>query len=156
MDCWFQTRNIYIRIFSDNAQRWLSQLNPSLHQGIRTAGYSGARSGVKMPVTEGVPSDFNKIYNVTQNVCKERYNQCTKLHDSYRFPGISQLYMNAAMIAKNHALMTNNTGAFLEDKDVEELDEYHAHEMKIFKTFQDKINVHELEKWLAKGNKLMN
>ena len=77
-----------------------------------------------------------------------------KLHDSYRFPGIRQRYINAAVIAHNHALMANNTGEFAGIELDGELDEYEAHEMKIFKTFQNKINVHELEKWLAKGNNM--
>ena len=50
--------------------------------------------------------------------------------------------------------MANNTGEFAGIELDGELDEYEAHEMKIFKTFQNKINVHELEKWLAKGNNM--
>ena len=39
----------------------------------------------------------------------------------------------------------------IDERGVEdEKDEYHLHEMKIYNTFQDKINVHELEKWIAK------
>ena len=32
-------------------------------------------------------------------------------------------------------------------------DEYLAHEQKIYKTFQDKVNVHEIKKWFEEANK---
>ena len=120
------------------------------------AGKVGARSGLKRSATSCITPGFDKMHSISRNHCRERYNQCKVLHDSYRFPGITQRYINAAVIAQNQGVIANDRGQELEIK--EELDEYHMHEIKIFKKFQDKmasmsILKHELQKWLAKENK---
>ena len=60
--------------------------------------------------------------------------------------------MSAAIIAKNHRMMANRSREYLQDQHIEEMDEYHAHEKKIFNTFKNKVDIHELEKWLATSN----
>ena len=136
-------------IFSDNAQRWLVQLNPKLHRGVRKAGNNGARFGSSLSHDKESIHETYMSLNVSKNFCRRKYNRCRKLHDSYRFPGINNRYLAATAIARNH-FMPND---FSHNTKAEKVDEYLAHEMEIFKTFQDKVNIHEVQKWLAEANK---
>ena len=142
---------LFLRLCSDNAQRWLLKLNPTLHRGVKQAGKLGARSGSKLKAARNVKSDQELIS--AENFCRSKYRQCNKLHDSYRFPGLRRRYETAKTIALNqrYSLVNEWMKDVIDERGVvEEKDEYHLHEMKIYNTFQDKINVHELEKWIAK------
>ena len=79
------------------------------------------------------------------------YGNCKKLHDSYRFPGLTKRYVNAAIVSQDHELTKNNSW-LREIRESADLDEYQKHEMKIFKTYQDKVDLHELQKWLVNEN----
>ena len=127
-------------------------MDPTLHRGIRKAGNLGAHSGITRMLEKDAPVEFSRLKSDSQNFCRTKYGQCKKLHDSYRFPGISKRYMSAAIIAKNHRMMANQSREYLQDQHIEEMDEYHAHEKKIFNTFKNKVDIHELEKWLATSN----
>ena len=142
---------LFLRLCSDNAQRWLLKLNPTLHRGVKQAGKLGARSGSKLKAARNVKSDQELIS--AENFCRNKYKQCKKLHDSYRFPGLRRRYETVKTIALNqrYSLVNEWMKDVIDERGVEEeKDEYHLHEMKIYNTFQDKINVHELEKWIAK------
>ena len=142
---------LFLRLCSDNAQRWLLKLNPTLHRGVKQAGKLGARSGSKLKAARNVKSDQELIS--AENFCRSKYMQCKQLHDSYRFPGLRRRYETAKTIALNqrYSLVNEWMKDVIDERGVEEeKDEYHLHEMKIYNTFQDKINVHELEKWITR------
>ena len=109
----------------------------------------GASYGSKEAFELKPPFDFSDPYDIGENKCRIKYKRCKIIHDSYRFPGLNRRYINAAMVAKNHELTKNNSW-MREIREAADLDEYQKHEMKIFKTFQDKIDLHELQKWLEK------
>ena len=142
---------LFFWLYSDNAQRWLLKLHPTLHRGVKQAGKLGARSGSKLKAARNVKSDQELIS--AENFCRNKYKQCKKLHDSYRFPGLRRRYETVKTIALNqrYSLVNEWMKDVIDERGVEEeKDEYHLHEMKIYNTFQDKINVHELEKWISK------
>ena len=136
---------------SDNAHRWLSKLHPILHRGVKRAGRIGASYGFKDSFEQENPYDIGIQHRESENKCRKKYDQCTVLHDSYRFPGLIKRYINAAMLAKDYE-STKNYSWLRKIREAADLDEYQKHEMKIFKTFQDKINLHELQKWLVNEN----
>ena len=122
------------------------QLHPILHRGVRRAGKIGASYGYTASLKLKNPFDFSNSYRKVENKCRKKYDQCKTLHDSYRYPGLTKRYVNAAMVAKNY-MLTNQNSWLRQIREAADFDEYQQHEMRIFKTYQDKIDLHELQKW---------
>ena len=136
-------------------------MDPKLHRGIRRAGYSGAHFGASNAHHKKRKGKAEqKIWQLhdNENFCRQKYTMCSRLHDSYRFPGISRRYMAATALSENSTPLSER---LLNDTLLSEhlqpdggtIDEYLAHEMKIFQSFQEKVNLHEIGKWLASANK---
>ena len=91
--------------------------------------------------------------NEDENFCRQKYAMCNRLHDSYRFPGISRRYMAATTLSAHSTPLSERLQNDTLLSEHLHLDEYLAHEMKIFQSFQEKVNLHEVGKWLASANK---
>ena len=131
-------------------------MDPNLHRGIRRAGNLGAHFGAtNAHRKEGQGKTDQAIWrlNDDENFCRQKYTMCNRLHDSYRFPGISRRYMAATALSENSTPLSERLQNDTLLSEHLQLDEYLAHEMKIFKSFQEKVNLHEIGKWLASANK---
>ena len=49
-------------------------------------------------------------------------------------------------------MLTNQNSWLRQIREAADFDEYQQHEMRIFKTYQDKIDLHELQKWFQIEN----